>query len=173
MWIQPSDWWTNVIRVTPSEIGESRDLRLAARMDHVTALLAIGPDLAIHGFMAILGVLLFVLWCWVRGRELLLFGAFLLAMALHRIQPALTALSVIALPWRLGGIIYWLVTIGQMIMMIELVWAIHSLRARVLKRVLQVTLVIGNVAMLTFALATAYSPMLEWLESAAWASFQA
>lgn len=166
VWFQPSNWVPAAYRSTTFEIGESRILHLAGRADHLRALVLEGPQLALYFFTTLLGILLFAFWCWVRGRELLLCSAFLFFEAFFTLLVDLESIVNIPLPWRLEGVLGVLLTAAGMAFTVELVWAIHSLRAPILKRVLQALVVISNASGLYLALTTASSAWVLWMVGA-------
>ncbi len=166
VWFQPSNWAPAAYRSTTFEIGESRILHLAGRADHLRALVLEGPQLALYFFMTLLGILLFAFWCWVRGRELLLCSAFLFFEAFFTLLGDLESIVNIQLPWRLEGVLGVFLTAAGMAFTVELVWAIHSLRAPTLKRVLQALVVISNACGLYLALTTASSAWVLWMVGA-------
>ena len=166
VWFQPSNWTPAAYRSTTFEIGESRILHLAGRADHLRALVLQGPQLALYFFMTLLGILLFAFWCWVRVRELLLCSAFLFFEALFTLLGDLESIVNIPLSWRLEGVLGVLLTAAGMAFTVELVWAIHSLRAPTLKHVLQALVVISNASGLYLALTTASSAWVLWMVGA-------
>ena len=166
VWFQASNWTPSAYRSTTFEIGESRILHLAGRADHLRALVLQGPQLALYFFITFLGILLFAFWCWVRGRELLLCSAFLFFEAFFTLLGDLESIVNIPLSWRLEGVIGVLLTAAGMVFTVELVWAIHSLRAPTLKRVLQALVVISNACLLYLALTTVSSTWLLWMVGA-------
>jgi phosphoserine phosphatase RsbU/P len=166
VWFQPSNWTPAAYRSTTFEIGESRILHLAGRADHLRSLVLQGPQLALYFFMTLLGILLFAFWCWVRGRELLLCSAFLFFAAFFTLLGDLESIVNIPLPWRLEGVVGVLLTAAGMAFTVELVWAIHSLRAPTLKRVLQALVLISNASGLYLFLTTASSAWVLWMVGA-------
>jgi len=175
VWFQASSWWrwpTRALRSTRFEIGESRNLRLANHADHLAALLALGPHLAIYTFMAALGIGLFTFWRWAGGRELLLCSGFLVSLALPFIHGDIDSVGINPLPWRLDGILFIALTIPNMALTVEFIWAIHSLRARALKRILQASLVIVNACELYMDLTTSSSAYHLWIFGAQWVGVQ-
>jgi phosphoserine phosphatase RsbU/P len=166
VWFQPSNWTPAAYRSTTFEIGESRILHLAGRADHLRSLVLQGPQLALYFFMTLLGILLFAFWCWVRGRELLLCSAFLFFAAFFTLLGDLESIVNIPLPWRLEGGVGVLLTAAGMAFTVELVWAIHSLRAPTLKRVLQALVLISNASGLYLFLTTASSAWVLWMVGA-------
>lgn len=170
VWFQPSDWAPVAFRSTTFEIGESRILHISGRADHLSAVVSWGPVLALYFFMTFLGILLFAFWCWVRGRELLLCSGFLFFGALWTLFADLLSIGYIQMPWRLQGVLVVFLTAVAMAFTVEFVWAIHSLRERVLKRVLLALVVISNAFNLYLALTTASSPWLLWIVGAMFAS---
>jgi phosphoserine phosphatase RsbU/P len=166
VWFQPSNWTPAAYRSTTFEIGESRILHLAGRADHLRSLVLQGPQLALYFFMTLLGILLFAFWCWVRGREPLLCSAFLFFAAFFTLLGDLESIVNIPLPWRLEGVVGVLLTAAGMAFTVELVWAIHSLRAPTLKRVLQALVLISNASGLYLFLTTASSAWVLWMVGA-------
>jgi len=166
VWFQPSNWMPAAYRSTTFEIGESRILRLAGRADHLRSLVLQGPQLALYFFMTLLGILLFAFWYWVRVRELLLCSGFLFFASFFTLLGDLESIVNIPLPWRLEGVLGVLLTAASMAFTVELVWAIHSLRAPHLKRVLQALVVISNASGLYLFLTTASSAWVLWMVGA-------
>ena len=166
VWFQPSNWTPAAYRSTTFEIGESRILHLAGRADHLRSLVLQGPQLALYFFTTLLGILLFAFWYWVRVRELLLCSGFLFFASFFTLLGDLESTVNIPLPWRLEGALGVLLTAASMTFTVELVWAIHCLRAPTLKRVLQTLVVISNASWLYLALTTASSAWVLWMVGA-------
>jgi len=172
IWIRPLDWHFGNQRNVRFEIGQRSYEKLVDHADRLTALLRIGPVLAIYSFMAILGVCLLVFWRWTGGRELLLFSGFLLFTSLHYIHQDTEQLGIHAIPRDLDWIFFFVLQIAEMAVMVEFVWAIHLLRARILKRIVQTSIVILNACLLYAFLTTAASAPIPWILGAAWPSGQ-
>jgi hypothetical protein len=167
-WFQPDACFPGSINSIGFEIGESRNLRIANRADQLTALVAIGPALAIHTFIGLLGIGLFVLWCRMRGRELLLCSGFLLANALVTINFEASSLRMLAMPWRLSNLVLIALFLAQMPIILEFTWTVLELRARVLKRVAQAALLVLNTTTLYGSQTTTSSTRVLWLLNAGW-----
>lgn len=114
-------------------------------MRTTTALLSLGPDLALNAFIAMLGVGLLVFWRWAKDRELLLCSGVLLLFSIPPVFQHFDSLRILQLPWRLDFIVIYVLQAAQMAIFVEFIWTIHGLRARGLKRLAQALIVVVNV----------------------------
>jgi sigma-B regulation protein RsbU (phosphoserine phosphatase) len=135
VWFHPRMWLPSSFRGTRFEIGQTRILRLIDHADHLAALIAMGPELAIDAFITILGVVLLAFWRWAGGKELLLCSAFLLAYPVQAFHGNNYSVRFLAIPWRVDMIIGDVMLLGVLLLTLEFTWAIHGYRSRVLKRV--------------------------------------
>lgn len=138
------------------EIDPVSYLRLAQQNQDLKSLLGMGPDLVISAFISILGLGLLLFWRWSGGRELLLCSGLLLLYGVPTLYGDLNTLGAFPTPWRLDEVIYYALQTPQMAITVEFIWAIHNLRARVLKRILYASLLLFNASALYKAITTGH-----------------
>ncbi len=162
VWYPPYMRQTGVFGDTRFEIGESSRLHLAQRADRFAALIASGPDLALNGFVLILGVGLLIVWRWIGGRELPIFSVMLISMPLFSLNALLYALGIPAIPWLAYALFAAMLSAISMGATVELVWTVHAIQSLVAKRLYQAAWIICNAAFLVTNLATTPSPWAHW-----------
>jgi hypothetical protein len=133
VWSQVYNVYRNRVQSAQFEIDESRNLHLANDADRIHSLLSMGPDLALNGLVAVMGIGLLVFWRWTGGRELLLYSGVLLLYSISNIYADLDAVGILVVPWRLNSIIHYTMQEPTMAITVEFIWAVHGLRARGLK----------------------------------------
>jgi Stage II sporulation protein E (SpoIIE) len=163
VWLPPIQSLWKSSRDDRFEIGESANLRMANRVDRLKALLTMGPDLAINAVIAILGIGLLIFWRWSGNRDLLLSSGVLLLYSIPAIFVDFAQLGILTVPWHLYGVIYYSLQVPQMAIMMELIWTIHGLRARGLKRLTQALLLVFNFGCLYLSQITAANAAFFWL----------
>lgn len=143
-------------------IDESRNLHLELRADHSAALIGDGPNLALNAIIFLMGAGLIAFWRWAGGHDLLVCSWMLMAASLMLLWGASVSLGLVAVSlWT-----YYLVYVGlqalSMAATVELVWAVHNLRALGLKRLYHASWVIGNSTFLILSLGVKPSPIVFW-----------
>ncbi|MEY2394866.1 MAG: phosphoserine phosphatase RsbU/P [Acidobacteriaceae bacterium] len=161
-------WCPPVLRVRGSlgtlhtSIDERRNLLLARRAERATSLIANGPDLALNVLILILGAALLFGWRWAGGRDLLICSCYLIASSLLLLvsNPAFLGFAPVS---RRA---YLLITYGMnaltMVFGVELNWTVHGLRAPVLKRLFQASVVIFNGASLIAGMSNSPTALTHW-----------
>jgi hypothetical protein len=162
VWYPPYLRQTGFFGDTRFEFGESSKLHLAQRANRFAALIASGPDLALNGFVLILGVGLLIVWRWIGGRELPIFSVMLISMPLFSLNALLYALGFPALCWLAYAVIASVLSALSMGATVELVWTVHALQSLAAKRLYQAAWIICNAAFLATNLATTPSPWAHW-----------
>jgi len=162
VWYPPYLRQTDVFGDTGFEFGESSMLHLAQRANRFAALIASGPDLALNGFVLILGVGLLIVGRWIGGRELPIFSVMLISMPLFSLNALFYALGFPAFRWLAYALIASLLSAFSMGATVELVWTVHALQSLVVKRLYQAAWIICNAAFLVTNLATTPSPWAHW-----------
>jgi hypothetical protein len=135
------------------EINEIPILHLENRADHVATLLANVPDLALNGFILVLGGGLFVFWRWAGGRDILLCSAMLVSYPVFQLFAKLSKLGILNLPSPLGAV-YFVLQAVAMAVTVEFIWTVHGLRSVYIKRLVKASWIVFNGAALFAALAT-------------------
>jgi phosphoserine phosphatase RsbU/P len=158
VWYPPYLRQASVFGDTRFEFGESSTLHLAQRTNRLAALIASGPGLALDGFIVILGVGLLIVWRWIGGHELPVFGVMLISMPLFSLNALLYELGFPALRWWVYALIAAVLSALSMGATVELVWTVHAFQSIVAKRLYQAAWIICNAAFLVTNLATTASP---------------
>lgn len=147
-------------------IDESRNLDLVQRADSSALLIQNGPRLALNAIIFLLGAALLAFWRWAGGRNLLVCSWLLMASSLMPLWGAAVYLGVIAASWLTYSLVYVILQTLSMAATVELVWAVHDLRALGLKRLYQASLLAGNATFLIVELGVKPSPIIFWSQVA-------
>ncbi len=142
VWLPPGARWTHFWSGTEIALDDSRNLQLAIHDDAVTALLAIGPDLGLYGIIAVLGIGLLLFWRRANSRELLWCSALLLFYSIAGAYLDLSRAGLFLFTWRMRTNVIYVLMAVEMAVTVEFIWTIFGLRARGLKRLAQISLVL-------------------------------
>ncbi len=143
-------------------IDESRNLHLELRADHSAALIGDGPNLALNAIIFLMGAGLIVFWRWAGGHDLLVCSWMLMAVSLMPLWGASVSLGLVAVSLWTYSLVYVGLQALSMAANVELVWAVHNLRAPGLKRLYHASWVIGNSTFLILSLGVKPSPIVFW-----------
>ena len=147
-------------------VDESRNLHLELRANHFAALIGDGPNLALNAIIFLLGAGLILFWRWAGGRDLLVCSWMLMAASLMPLWGASVSLGLVAVSLWTYSLVYVGLQALSMAATVELVWAVHNLRALGLKRLYHASWVIGNSTFLILSLGVKPSPIVFWSHQA-------
>lgn len=143
-------------------VDERRNLLLAYRADHATALISDGLNLALNGLVALFSVGLLFVWRKTGERDLLMCGLVLISLALFSMLRGQVPVELTALSWRTYGLIWVALEFISMAATIELVWTVNGLRAPVMKSIYYAFTILFNGADLVLFLAMTPSAFVRW-----------
>jgi hypothetical protein len=143
-------------------VDERRNLLLAYRADHATALISDGLNLALNGLVALFSVGLLFVWRKTGERDLLMCGVVLISLALFSMLRGQVPVELSALSWRTYGLIWVALEIISMAATIELVWTVNSLRAPAMKSLYYAFAILFNGADLVLFMAMTPSVFARW-----------
>lgn len=143
-------------------IDASQMQHLALQADHDASLIAEGPHLALNGIIFLLGAGLLVFWRWAGGRDLLVCSWMLMATSFMSLWNVSFPLGLISISGRAFFVVDAGLQALSMAATVELVWAVHGLRALGVKRLYHASWAIGTAAYLILMLAVKPSPIILW-----------
>ena len=143
-------------------VDERRNLLLAYRADHATALISDGLNLALNGLVALFSAGLLFVWRKTGKRDLLMCGVMLISLALFSLLRGQVPVELSALSWRTYGLIWVALEFISMAATIEFVWTVNSLRAPGMKCLYYAFAILFNGADLVLFLAMTPSMFAHW-----------
>jgi hypothetical protein len=143
-------------------VDERRNLLLAYRADHATALISDGLNLALNGLVALFSVGLLFVWRKTGKRDLLMCGVMLISLALFSLLRGRVPIELSALSWRTYALIWVAFEFITMAATIEFVWTVNSLRAPVVKCLYYAFVILLDCADLVLFLAMTPSMFARW-----------
>ncbi|MGD0740804.1 MAG: PP2C family protein-serine/threonine phosphatase [Terracidiphilus sp.] len=160
-WYPPDVRWPGNFGSEIFAIDASRALYLAAYSDHIAALLAGGPDLALNLLIGVMAFGLLALWRRTGDRGLLLCGLMLLTPVFNALG-TVSEMGLITWSWQVDSVVWVAARTFAMLVTVEFVWTIHGLPGIPVKRLAQTAMVVRNVADLIVRLAIAPSLIVYW-----------
>ncbi len=143
-------------------IDERRNLLLAYRADHATALIGDGLNLALNGLVALFSAGLLFVWRKTGKRDLLMCGVMLISIALFSLLRGQVPIELSALSWRTYALIWVALEFISMAATIEFVWTVNILRAPGMKFLYYAFAILFNGADLVLFLAMTPSMLARW-----------
>jgi hypothetical protein len=143
-------------------VDESRNLHLELRAAQSAALIGDGPNLALNAILFLMGAGLIVFWRWAGGHDLLVCSWMLMAASLMPLWGASVSLGLVAVSLWTYSLVYVGLQALSMAANVELVWAVHHLRAPGLRRLYHASWVIGNSTFLILSLGVRPTPIVFW-----------
>ncbi len=134
-------------------IGDAAGTHLSSRVDHLSAILASVPDLALNALLGMVGIGLVIFWRWTRRPELAWSSALLISYPVYQYFFVATDLGYLSISYRGWVALLTLLTIPTMFFTVEFIWTVHGLRAPKLRRLCHASWGVFNAGTLIAAVA--------------------
>jgi len=145
------------------ELGSTAVLKERQRAERSSLVLSWVPLLSLDGLLVLLGLGLFGLWLWLRGRELFWFALFLVFYPLGSFLIDLPAITPLGFALNLRAVLLVVGNIPMMFITVKCLWTLFDLRARPLSIVLHASWIIWNAVGFLLLISTTPPSAIAWM----------